>query len=210
MKLFANLFKSSQAAAPQAAAGKKAPTTRPLSIEPADPKDSAVLSGIHEKALGEPLNIEEQLKLANAVVLKASRENAPLGFVVLHFGTNSITENPTTLLGSLCVTEEARGQGVGRALTKASLDVAKQAGKSGITLGVLESNPRAQMLYKRLGFNEEKMIDAGGEMAKVMEFQFADPVSQAALSDAMESTVFERSPGPGYASGPDSAPPKLR
>ena len=97
MKLFANLFKSSQAAAPQAAAGKKAPTTRPLSIEPADPKDSAVLSGIHEKALGEPLNIEEQLKLANAVVLKASRENAPLGFVVLHFGTNSITENPTTL-----------------------------------------------------------------------------------------------------------------
>ena len=54
------------------------------------------------------------------------------------------------------------------------------------------------------------MIDAGGEMAKVMEFQFADPVSQAALSDAMESTVFERSPGPGYASGPDSAPPKLR
>ena len=55
MKLFANLFKSSQAAAPQAAAGKKAPTTRPLSIEPADPKDSAVLSGIHEKALGEPL-----------------------------------------------------------------------------------------------------------------------------------------------------------
>ena len=167
MKLFANLFKPSQTAAPQAATGRKAPTTSPLSIEPADPKDSAVLSRIHEKALGEPLDIEEQMKLANAVVLKASRNNSPLGFVVLHFDTNSITEDPRTLLGSLCVTEEARGQGVGRALTKASLDVAKQAGKSGITLGVLESNPRAHMLYKRLGFNEENIIDAGGTVREL-------------------------------------------
>lgn len=50
---------------------------------------------------------------------------------------------------------EARGQGFGSALLKWAQVCAIEAGAAGIDLHVLLTNPRAQMLYRSLGFQVE-------------------------------------------------------
>jgi ribosomal protein S18 acetylase RimI-like enzyme len=56
------------------------------------------------------------------------------------------------LLEFAAVSAAARSQGVGSLLISAVCELAKSEGKRGVTLDVVDTNPRAQQLYERSGF----------------------------------------------------------
>lgn len=56
------------------------------------------------------------------------------------------------LMDGICVTENARGQGVGGALLQAIKDEAAARGLDEVRLDVIDTNPRARALYERQGF----------------------------------------------------------
>lgn len=56
------------------------------------------------------------------------------------------------LMDGICVEEEARGQGVGGALLLAIKAEASTRGLQDVRLDVIDTNPRARLLYERQGF----------------------------------------------------------
>lgn len=62
-------------------------------------------------------------------------------------------DNEHFLLDGLCVDATARSQGLGTALMRAICAEARLRGYASVRLDVIDSNPRAVELYKRLGFN---------------------------------------------------------
>lgn len=67
----------------------------------------------------------------------------------------------------IAVAPEARGAGVGEALTRASLEVALSWGASALVLDTGELNTAAQRLYERLGFERQTAISAAGDVSLV-------------------------------------------
>lgn len=61
-------------------------------------------------------------------------------------------ENQRFLLDGICVTREARGQGIGTALMEAVFEAGRARGYQSIRLDVIDSNWRAKALYERMGF----------------------------------------------------------
>lgn len=61
-------------------------------------------------------------------------------------------DNENFLLDGLCVLPELRGLGIGSALMEAICDEARHRGYPAVRLDVVDSNWRAQALYRRLGF----------------------------------------------------------
>ena len=55
-------------------------------------------------------------------------------------------------MDGICVSADARGKGIGTALLDALFDYAKTHGFHGVTLDVVDKNPRAKALYENLGF----------------------------------------------------------
>ena len=58
----------------------------------------------------------------------------------------------TLLMDGIAVTAAARGRGIGTRLLAAVCDHARNRGKTGVRLDVVDTNPRAGALYERLGF----------------------------------------------------------
>lgn len=58
----------------------------------------------------------------------------------------------TLQMDGICVSTQARGQGVGQALFARLFDLARDRGFDRVTLDVINTNPRARALYDRLGF----------------------------------------------------------
>ncbi|GFE48806.1 molybdopterin-guanine dinucleotide biosynthesis protein MobC [Roseobacter cerasinus] len=56
------------------------------------------------------------------------------------------------LMDGICVSEQARGFGIGSALLDVMKDEATARGKQAVRLDVIDSNPRAKALYERQGF----------------------------------------------------------
>jgi ribosomal protein S18 acetylase RimI-like enzyme len=56
----------------------------------------------------------------------------------------------------ILVDESQRGRGIGRALTSATLDVARSAGAQAVRLSVYARNDAAIALYRSLGFTERE------------------------------------------------------
>ena len=71
------------------------------------------------------------------------------------------TENRRLLTDGLAVAEAARGRGVGTALIDALSQEARRRGYPALRLDVVDTNPRAQALYNRLGFHIEKETSIG-------------------------------------------------
>lgn len=61
-------------------------------------------------------------------------------------------DNDSFLVDGICVTRDARGQGVGSLLLAALYDEARTRGYGSIRLDVIDANWRARALYEREGF----------------------------------------------------------
>ena len=60
-------------------------------------------------------------------------------------------------LDDLCVDENCRSKGIGKALYEAVVETAKNNGCYNLTLNVWAFNKRAYDFYKKLGFEEQKI-----------------------------------------------------
>lgn len=65
------------------------------------------------------------------------------------------------LMDGICVADDARGQGVGTALIAEIMDVAQDLRMKEVRLDVIDTNPRAMRLYRRLGFEVADWHDLG-------------------------------------------------
>jgi ribosomal protein S18 acetylase RimI-like enzyme len=64
-------------------------------------------------------------------------------------------------IDGVAVAAQARGQGVGTKLLDEVMAIARESGKRHIRLHVVDTNPRAQALYQRLGFRVTKVEPTG-------------------------------------------------
>ena len=74
------------------------------------------------------------------------------GFCILqHSGGQLMVEHNTLYIDDICVDQNARGLGVGRALYEHILDYAREQGCYNVTLNVWSCNPGAMAFYEKLG-----------------------------------------------------------
>ena len=74
-----------------------------------------------------------------------------------HVGDGALCDGTTLYLDDLCVDANCRGQGVGKALYLAVLDLARELGCWNVTLNVWACNPDAMKFYERCGLKVQKI-----------------------------------------------------
>lgn len=80
------------------------------------------------------------------------------GFCVMqHSGGQLMEEHDTLYIDDICVDENARGLGVGRALYGHILAYARSLGCYNVTLNVWTCNPGAMAFYEKLGMKPYKI-----------------------------------------------------
>jgi len=80
----------------------------------------------------------------------------PHGLAVLRFRPSIWTESLECYLAELYVVPDRRGQGLGRALMEAAMDVARKGGADYMDLGTSEDDVAARSLYESLGFSNRE------------------------------------------------------
>jgi len=92
-----------------------------------------------------------------AVLLVGSEPN---GLAVLRFRPSIYSSALECNLAELYVKPDHRGQGLGRALLEATMDLARERGADFMDLGTSEDDVAARALYERMGFvNRERGPD---------------------------------------------------
>lgn len=86
--------------------------------------------------------------------------DGPEGLAVLRFRPALWSDGLDSYLEELYVVPGRRGEGIGRTLMEAALDVAREAGAVRMDLGTAHDDTAARALYESLGFvNREKPPD---------------------------------------------------
>jgi ribosomal protein S18 acetylase RimI-like enzyme len=80
----------------------------------------------------------------------------PHGLAVLRFRPAIWTEALDCYLEELYVVPGRRGQGLGRALMEAAIELAREKGATHMDLGTSEDDVAARALYERLGFSNRE------------------------------------------------------
>jgi GNAT superfamily N-acetyltransferase len=102
----------------------------------------------------------------DGLLLGARRDGQLLGYACLYWHFSSLEAVETLLMNDLYVTEDARGQGVGRALIEATAEVARERGAPFVEWSTAPDNHTAQRLYDSTGaersewFSYELRVDA--------------------------------------------------
>ena len=114
------------------------------------------LAAIHERKLVGLLAIKDSNGgFLNPTVKALTQTYGVLGGLYRLFGL-AILDSSTTpgeyYVDGVAVAEEVRGQGVGSQLFNRLEELAVERGIKAISLAVIDTNPRAETLYKRLGF----------------------------------------------------------
>jgi GNAT superfamily N-acetyltransferase len=78
----------------------------------------------------------------------------PDGVAVLRFRRSVWTDGLECYLEELYVVPERRGQGLGRAIMEAALDLARREGADEMHLATSEADVAARALYESLGFSD--------------------------------------------------------
>ena len=81
---------------------------------------------------------------------------APDGFAQLVLLPSIYSDGPGAYLGELYVVPDLRGQGLGRALLEAAMEVARERGADHIDLNTSEDDTAARALYERMGFTNRE------------------------------------------------------
>jgi ribosomal protein S18 acetylase RimI-like enzyme len=82
--------------------------------------------------------------------------SGPDGVAVLRFRPALWSEALDCYLEELYVAPARRGQGLGRALMEAAIDLAREAGAGDMHLGTAEDDVAARALYESLGFSNRE------------------------------------------------------
>ncbi len=87
-------------------------------------------------------------------------------------GMDDETSRGELYIDSLAVREEERGKGIATALLRATIAKAKSMGLPAVGLLVDQGNPRAEKLYRRLGFAFENEAVWGGHAMRHLQLKF--------------------------------------
>ena len=101
--------------------------------------------------------LKKRTKNRESIVLFVQSKKGILGFVQLYPGFSSLSMKPLYTLNDLFVVEEYRGIGIGKILLQDAMKIAKDSKWKGLILETMKDNP-ARRLYKRMGFEEDKMF----------------------------------------------------
>ncbi|MDG3440331.1 GNAT family N-acetyltransferase [Nitrospirillum amazonense] len=124
-------------------------------IRPALAVEAEVLATVHALCFADPdvagsawsaQAIADLMGLPGVAALIAQDEQEPLGMALIR---TVVDEAEILTIG---VTPQARGRGLGAALTRACVDAAATAGAAALYLEVAETNAPARRLYAATGF----------------------------------------------------------
>jgi GNAT superfamily N-acetyltransferase len=87
----------------------------------------------------------------DGLLLGARSEGRLLGYACLYWHFSSLEASETLLMNDLYVSEEARGEGVGRALIEATAEIARERGVPFVEWSTAPDNRTAQRLYESTG-----------------------------------------------------------
>jgi GNAT superfamily N-acetyltransferase len=87
----------------------------------------------------------------DGLLLGARSDGRLVGYACLYWHFSSLEAVEAVLMNDLYVTEQARGQGVGRALIEASAEVARERGTPILEWSTAPDNHTAQRLYDSTG-----------------------------------------------------------
>jgi ribosomal protein S18 acetylase RimI-like enzyme len=90
--------------------------------------------------------------------------DGPDGISLIRFRTSVWTGQPEAHLQELYVVPPLRGRGIGRALLEATVEVAREAGATGIDLNTGETDTAARALYESSGFTNREGSSDGPAM----------------------------------------------
>jgi ribosomal protein S18 acetylase RimI-like enzyme len=82
--------------------------------------------------------------------------DGPDGFAQLVLLPSIYSDSPGAYLGELYVVPDLRGQGLGKALLEAVMEVAREQGADHIDLNTSEDDTAALGLYERMGFTNRE------------------------------------------------------
>ena len=105
--------------------------------------------------LGYPAPVETvaaRLERTRKGVLVAEVDGRVVGLASFHVIPHLELDEPTARLTSLVVAEDARGQGIGRALVERATEQARERGCGRIELTSGDQRTEAHAFYRRLGF----------------------------------------------------------
>jgi GNAT superfamily N-acetyltransferase len=95
----------------------------------------------------------------DGMLLGARREGELVGYACLYWHFSSLQAAESVLMNDLFVGEEARGEGVGRALIEASAAVARERGAACLEWATAPDNTRAQALYDSTGAERSEWLE---------------------------------------------------
>lgn len=85
-------------------------------------------------------------------------DETPLGFTLLYPSFDSISATPIWILNDLFVSEDARKQGVGRALIERARQLVLDTGSKKMMLDTENSNTSSHALYESMGFTRDEVF----------------------------------------------------
>ncbi len=95
------------------------------------------------------------------ILVYTDENDSALGYAfcifVQHKGDNILTDIKTLYIDDLCVDKTRRGLGIGKALYKSALSLAKDSGCYNLTLNVWSCNADAMRFYEKMGLVPQKI-----------------------------------------------------
>lgn len=95
----------------------------------------------------------------DGAILVARSDGEVRGYACLYWHLSSLAAAETVLMNDLFVVEDARGEGVGRALIEASTAIARQRGAAWLEWCTAPDNKRAQALYDSTGAAKSEWLE---------------------------------------------------
>ncbi|MEY3297451.1 MAG: putative PhnO protein [Cyanobacteriota bacterium] len=132
----------------------------PIAIRPATVEDRAAIATLLDE-LGYPVDLEflaysiqRQIDHNDAVLLVAEVEQAVVGVISLHFIPQLALPGDFCRISYLCVSPEARGQGIGTALESRIYELAQERGCDRVEVHSHSRRLQAHRFYARQGYTE--------------------------------------------------------